>query len=282
MRKNDDRFESENFSFQEEVLEAFNDRLKEIELFFLLIHKFEASNPMQLIPVDETIQLINENDFNIINGDVEQTMRMILRKMRIERPEIDLINIFKSNSILLLYNLIESTVSNTNKFILKTISNATLNYSDSILKVKEKWIKYVSKHNKNEYLNTAVTLLDQTQIISFNVENQLNDDEKEFQGNLDPRNIDILLESYGINKVKSVLLTKQNERDAVKNIIQWRNDLAHGKYSFAVFGRDLRYKDTNHNEKDVAFLKESCFEFMAVFLSNVEQYIENQGYKNNL
>ena len=116
MTKNitNDEFESLNSEFQQEILDNFNDRIKEIELFFALIAKFESVNPVKLISVEDNISLITEADLLVHSGkDVEFTVRNILSKLNLERPDIDLINIFKSNSVLLLYNLVESTVSNT-------------------------------------------------------------------------------------------------------------------------------------------------------------------------
>jgi len=67
-------------------------------------------------------------------------------------------------------------------------------------------------------------------------------------------------DKYGIETTKNQMLTKQTQRDSIRNITTWRNDLAHGKYSFASFGRDkLRYKTTGNRDKenDIYFLKES-------------------------
>lgn len=283
MNKNGNQLSSDNFDYQQEVLDKFNDRLSEIELFFSLIAKFEFVNPVQLISVDNEIDLITAHDLIIADdSNVEITVRSILRKLRIETPDIDLINIFKSNSILLLYNLVESTVSNTDRFILKTISNASILYSESTPAIKEFWLKHNSNFNKNEYLTTAISLLDGLQTVKIDIVKQYNDNEKEFQGNLDPKTVDEILSRYGIETTKDKMLTQETQRKAVRNIATWRNDLAHGKYSFAKFGRDLRYNDTSqrHKEQDILFVKEACFSFLEIFLSNVEEFIDRELYKN--
>ena len=283
MNNNTSNLSSYNFNFQQEVLDTFNDRVKEIELFYGLIDKFESVNSAQVISVDDSIDLITENDLVIPLGkDVKFAVRTILNKLGLEKPDIDLINIFKSNSILLLYNLIESTVSNTDRFILKTISNANVLYSESTPKVKEFWVEHMSKFNKTEYLVTAISLLDKVQTIKINIDKQYNDNEKEFQGNLDPKRVDEILSRYGIESTKIRMIKQETERTSVKNIVTWRNDLAHGKYSFAEFGRDkLRFRNTgkSNRENDILFLKESCLIFMEIFLTNVETYVEEKLYK---
>jgi hypothetical protein len=286
MKKVQDQLFSDHFAYQGEVLYKFNDRVKEIELFFELIELFEAVDPAQLILVDSNIHLITEHDLKIhIGHSVENTVRTLLRKLKLQTPDVDLINIFKSNSVLLLYNLLESTISNADRFILKTITNANITYLQAAPMIKKFWLKHVSKFNKNEYLNIAINLLDKIETLKIDVDKQVNDNEKEFQGNLDPKTVDELLMNYGIDATKLAMLKQETERKAVQNIVTWRNDLAHGKYSFAEFGRDkLRYnmsKKDKHRERtnDILFLKESCFIFLEIFLRNIEVYIEQSSYK---
>jgi hypothetical protein len=99
------------------------------------------------------------------------------------------------------------------------------------------------------------------------------------------KTVDELLMNYGIEATKVAMLKQETERKAVQNIVTWCNDLAHGKYSFAEFGRDkLRYntsKKDKHRDRmnDILFLKESCFIFLEIFLGNIEFYIEQSLYK---
>ena len=283
MTKENQQLSSPNSAYQINVLNKFNDRIEEIELFFALIAKFEAVNPAQLISVDDNIHLIAANDLDIQDDDVEVTIKHILNKLRIETPDGDLLNIFKSNAVLLLYNLVESTVSNTDSFILKTITDAQMLYSQANPVIKSFWIEHCSKFDKKEHLSVAISLLDNVQTIKIDIKKQQNDNEKEFQGNLNPLEIDNLLRKYGIEPTKDKMLRKETERTAVKNIAQWRNDLAHGKYSFAEFGRNtLRYEplsSLHKKEENIVFLKYACFLFLEIFLENVEDYTEYQRYK---
>jgi hypothetical protein len=291
MENIDNRLSSNNPTYQMDVLDKFNNRIDEIDMFFQLLHKFESVNPTQLITVDDTIEHITTHDLEIQTGsNPEITVRRILNKLRLETPNIDLINIFKSNAILLLYNLVESTVSNADKFILGEISGANLLYCDASPEIKTFWIKHCSNFNAKEYLNTAISLLDNIQTVTIDVNKQYNENEKEFQGNLNPKTVDELLTKYGIEVTKTQMLQRETARSAVRNIAVWRNDLAHGKYSFAEFGRNsLRYEElvqhteNSHNttdrENNILFIKKSCFDFLEIFLKNIETYIDNEQYK---
>lgn len=279
MENRNNQFFSINSAYQQEVLDNFNDRVREIEQFFGLLAKFQAVNPAQLISVDEHIALINETDLHI-EENVELTVRNILSKLELKDVGVDMINILKSNAVLLLYNLIESTVSKADTFILGTITNAQMLYAEANPKIKEFWVRHTSKFESKNLLVTSIKLLDGIQNVKIDVKKQVNDNEKEFQGNLDAQKIDDILSMYGIETTKIKMIRQESERIAIKNIAQWRSDLAHGKYSFAKFGQTLRYNSRDRDRtNDILFLKDSCFIFLQVFLENIEEYIEQQKYK---
>jgi hypothetical protein len=274
---NNDILSSTNISFQQEVLDKFNERIVEIQLFFDLIQKIESINPIKTISVEQCINNITLADFHIDSeSDLHSLIQNILNKLDTKSFDFQISNIFKSNTILILYNLIESTISNTDKYFLKYISDLDLKFHELNSEMKTFWVNHSSQFDKNKVLKTAVSILDKIQTISINVEKQIESNAKEYQGNLDPRNIDQLLASYGIRTTKEVMLTNEDARTAVKNIVTWRNDLAHGKYSFAEFGQRLYYGNGNMN--DVEFLKKSCFSLLQVFLKNVENHIANESY----
>jgi hypothetical protein len=271
---------SSNISFQQEVLDKFNDRITEIELYFDLIDKIEAINPIKTIAVDQNISKITLDDFNVENGNsLHSLLQNILNKLDVKDFDFQISNIFKSNSILILYNLIESTISNSDKFFLRYISDLNLKFHELSPELKTFWIKHSSQFDKNNVLEIAVAILDKIQTITIDVSKQVESNSKEFQGNLDPRFIDQLLESYGIKTTKTVMLTDEDARTAVRNIVIWRNDLAHGKYSFAEFGQRLYCGNGSLN--DVKVLKMHCFNLVTVFLKNIDEHIENEYYKIN-
>lgn len=270
---------SANIGFQQDVLDNYNSRVEEIELFFKLIDKIENINPVKLIS-SETINQINIEDLKIENHEsVENTVSNILNKLNIHSFDFEINNIFKSITVLLLYNLIESTVSNMDKFILTYVSELQLKFCEVSLHFQKYWVMHHSKFNKNIVLETSIKLLEKIQTIEIDVRKQIEENSKEFQGNLDPRNIDILLDGYGIEATKHQMLEREFARINFKNIVTWRNDLAHGKYSFENFGRTLRYNDQTEN--DIIELKKSCLDLLEIMLFNVDKFIEDESYRKN-
>lgn len=272
---------STNTDYQLDVLDTFNKRIQEINLFFELIDKFESVNSVQFITPDNTIGLIVASDL-VISSSVEITVRNILAKLKTEVPDVNLVNIFKSNSILLLYNLIESTISNTNKVILKTISDAAMLYSQAIPEVRQFWVEYKSKFDNKECLKTAINILDNISTITIDINKEQKSNQKEFEGRLDARGTDKLLGRYGIEKTAVKMEHQNPERAAVQNIVDLRNVLAHGESSFVEVGRNkLKYNLSPLYDKtmDVLFLKSSCLLFLEIVLGNVEDYILNKKYK---
>ena len=282
MEKRNNLLFSPNIAYQQDVLDNFNDRVQEIEKFFELLDKFHAVNPAQLISVDEYISSISEMDLNRTEN-VEGTVRNILRKLRLQTIEPDLINILKSNAVLLLYNLIESTISKADKFILDTVTEAKMTYSEASQKIKEFWVRgYLEKKGKEEKtLLKTIELLEGMNTIKIDVKKQIEENSKEFEGKLNAYHVDEILDKYGIEVTKAKMIRQESERIAVQNVAQWRSDLAHGKYSFADFGQHhLRYNSQDRDKtNDILFLKDSCLVFLAVFLENIEDYIEAKGYK---
>lgn len=283
MIKNGQYFSSVISAFEQEVLYNYNDRVREIELFFDLISKFEDTDELQFIVPDKAINLIKLEDLQILEGiDLQEHLFTLLRKLKIEKPSFDLNNIFKSNSILLLYNLLESTLSKVDNFLIKTINQTTMKYHEASEKIKVLWFDYATKHQKDKYLAHSISIMEMRQEIFIEIDKQTNDNEKEFQGNLDPLTIDELLGKYGVEVTKNKMMQQETERKAVRNtLVQGRNDLAHGKYSFVEFGKKLKYSSQarQDRENDVLFVKDACYRLLEVILENVEEFVLQEKYK---
>lgn len=279
MVKNSNQLLSNIFSFQQEVLDNFNHRVQEIDLFFSLIDKFESVNPSRLISFNDIRSVIREDDL-VLSSDknLETVVRNILQKLNMEELPFQVGNIFKSNAILLLYNLVESTISLTDSFVVKQINAAKLTYQDIAESVKIIWIEQNVK-GKNTYKKFRETIKEGLENKIIEIKD--GSSEKLFEGNLDARVIDGLLNRYGVLTTEDSDFKHHGKRRCLQKIKDCRNDLAHGKYSFAEFGNRLRYKERNDTENDILFFKESCFEFLEIVLSNVEEFLSRDGFKKH-
>jgi hypothetical protein len=254
MERRGNEFFSKNLAFQQEVLDYFNQRIIEIDLFFTFIDAFESVNPAQLIFVEDNIDSLSIEDLSK-NPSLEITIRSILKKLGLKDIDIDLVNIFKANSILLIYNLIESTISNANSFIITHINDAKIEYKQATSKIQALWLEQNIKDKSNQ---RVLSILQEKIDPSGKIKISNTDSKDLFQGNLDSKVIDRILDRYGITTTKESGFMHHHKRKTLQNVKDWRNDLAHGKFSFADFGRSkIRYKTpaARDNSNDILFIQ---------------------------
>ncbi|BDU50402.1 MAE_28990/MAE_18760 family HEPN-like nuclease [Haliovirga abyssi] len=176
--------------------------------------------------------------------------------------------ILKSQSILLLYNLIEGSVNKGIEYIIDSINDKMLKYSEIDEKIKIIWYKHKASNirNKDDYSE-----------ILREIENYINQeveiDIKKFRknnssyfsaGNLDGNAIKKMLE-----KRFEIDFSKQEYR--LKRIKDDRNFLAHGEKSFKEIGRDKSLEELIETKK-------KSFEFLDSYMEKIEEYIENEKY----
>lgn len=185
-----------------------------------------------------------------------------------------LINILKSNVSLMIYNIIEYTVSNLIDVIYDEIRVNHLSYVDVNTSIRSLWSKTILKaaNDPNANFNTfwkkneeIINSILQKNVLNLRSRNTLP------AGNLDGISIKETFESHGIR----VCTSSQNYRpDILENIKKKRNNLAHGEVSFVDAVRSDSIDDIRKNEAFViAFLNE--------LIETVSIYITEQKYKTS-
>lgn len=181
-----------------------------------------------------------------------------------------MINIMKSNLSLMIYNIIEFTISNLMDSIYEEIRVHNLSYLDVNDSIKKLWRKTILKaaNDPNATMSTFMKkneeiidkILDHS-VINLQSRNTLP------AGNLDGPNIKETLEKHGIN------MQCTNYRPLIlANIKSQRNDLAHGSVSFVEALRDSTIGNIRNDANIIiAFLEE--------LMLLVEEYIKNEAYK---
>lgn len=181
-----------------------------------------------------------------------------------------MINIMKSNLSLMIYNIIEFTISNLMDSIYEEIRVHNLSYLDVNDSIKKLWRKTILKaaNDPNATMSTFMKkneeIIDKIlhrSVINLQSRNTLP------AGNLDGPNIKETLEKHGIN------MQCTNYRPLIlANIKSQRNDLAHGSVSFVEALRDSTIGNIKNDANIIiAFLEE--------LLLLVEEYIKNEAYK---
>lgn len=185
-----------------------------------------------------------------------------------------LINILKSNVSLMIYNIIEYTVTNLIDSIYDEIRINHLSYIDVNDSIRSLWRKTILKSVNDPNANFSTFLKKNEEIISAILSNnELNMCAKNTLpgGNLDGNSIKETFESHGIR----VRTNSRNYRpDILIGIKENRNNLAHGSVSFVEAMREDSIDDIKTSEiLVVGFLEE--------LIETVSTYIEEQKYKTS-
>lgn len=183
-----------------------------------------------------------------------------------------LIIILKSNVSLMIYNIIEYTVTNLIDSIYDEIRVNHLSYIDVNDSIRNLWRKTILRSVNDPNANFSTFLRKNEEIISAILSNnELNMYAKNTLpgGNLDGTSIKETFESHGIQ----VRTSSRNYRpDILIGIKENRNNLAHGSVSFVEAMREDSIDDIRANESlVVGFLEE--------LIETVSTYIEDQKYK---
>lgn len=165
--------------------------------------------------------------------------------------------ILKANVLLMIYNLVESTVMGGILQIYDKLQREGLTYKKARKEIREIWFScrfmqaYDPKAHYNSYKKKAHEIID-----SILVDEVLKLDRKatSISGNLDADKIRKLLHIHGIEYAIDAKIDRNNYLSMIK---ERRNSLAHGTVSFAECGRNYSINDLRDMKKDtVLFLSE--------------------------
>ncbi|MDR0606006.1 MAG: hypothetical protein LBG80_17090 [Bacteroidales bacterium] len=179
-----------------------------------------------------------------------------------------LFKILKSNLILMLYNLVESSISNAIEEIHNNIHLKSASFNDLKTELKSLIISNIKNVNSKKFVEDIKNIA--TDIIkhSFNAEVK----KKLFNGNIDGRKIKEFSDKYGFDS--NTDLTKTEDGNWLITIKNKRNDLAHGTYSFTEVGKD-------YSIQDLILMKDKTINYIESILDNIEEYLLNDKFKNN-
>ena len=168
--------------------------------------------------------------------------------------DVDLVNVMKANSFLLLYNLLESTIRKCIEHIHLSIDQDKISYKDSIIEIQKIWVHYKYRNFKDCSVDTIFSVL--TQIvddeISIDYEKYVRTiKSNDLSGNIDAKKVRDLSQKYRFSPNKRV------DGTGLVVIKSRRNNLAHGNITFLECGKDYTYNDLNKFKKEsVLFLRE--------------------------
>lgn len=202
----------------------------------------------------------------------------------------ELIRILKSNTILLLYNLVEGTISSVLNEFFGTLNKESIKYSEYKNEIRQIWIKYKHRSfatNEKKEVSYIVSTIEGVFDEIFLIEpKNIRDNElgtkivhnydayvaetqsSEVSGNLDARRIRDIFSSYG-------LPVNTNRCDPLLKVKNKRNSLAHGNETFAQVG-------SNFSTQELINMKNEIKLFLDVLLTQTDSYLSNKEYKRTM
>lgn len=181
----------------------------------------------------------------------------------------DLVKTLRANGYLLLYNLVESTMTNAIDAIHQIFSSEALSFDDLTKEVQQ----VVLKNFKSAAIEDNLTYT-QSHPIKIAILRTGYDKKNLFSGNVDARSIRDTAKMYGFDIAAHDTAESRDGRRLV-NVKNKRNELAHGKISFEECGHE-----TSHDEL-ISIAKETIAYLKAV-LDGVEEYVIERKYLSEL
>lgn len=176
--------------------------------------------------------------------------------------------IMKSNFLLMLYNIVEATVTTGMLEVYEHLKNDECTYSSLITALQNIWRDYKvkevygSSYELKAYTKRVETIvnniIDETPLI-FN-KNMLN-----INGNLNAKRIKSICDNHCIR------YTVIDDDMKLENIRKKRNSLAHGDESFSNCARDITVSDLEN-------IKDTVFSFLNGIIEGMKNYCDEKQY----
>lgn len=169
----------------------------------------------------------------------------------------DLVKTFKATLFLMLYNLMESTVTNAVEAIFDELEQKAVAFDQCSDQIRMVVLKNLKQHN-------AEKLYGLVREIAVDIVTKTFESKNVVSGNVDARKIAEIARKYGFNSPTS-------RGDRLLTIKTQRNDLAHGAKSFSEVGR-------SYSMKDIAALKDDVVTYLREMINHVGAYLDGQHY----
>jgi hypothetical protein len=204
--------------------------------------------------------------FIFLHGLIKQTTKLAVAdsagQYQIQSLNPELAKTLKANGLLLLYNLVESTMRNAIVAIFDELKNQAISFDQLKPEIKMIVLKNV-KNRSPEEINLRINQISTDIIIATFYSKKL------FSGNVDARLIKKIAQKYGFSYQTDFAKTKNGKN--LEDIKDKRNDLAHGDKSFKEVGQGKTIED-------LLEIKEEVIEYLRQILLNIAIYLENQEY----
>lgn len=204
--------------------------------------------------------------FEFLEALIQKTTKLAVSgdngEQKITAINDDLAKILKANAFLILYNLVESTMRNAIEAIFNEIRSKKVSFDSVRIEIK-KIVIYNFKNRSPDNIHSKI------KDISLDIITAGFNSRELFSGNVDRKVITETARKYGFSFDTDYSKTKHGEH--LYDIMQHRNDLAHGNKSFAEIGQKAGLED-------LFKVKEEVIEYLQQILQNIQDYLDKQEY----
>lgn len=222
------------------IYDMFSERIQEIDTYFCAVRALDQG---------PTEQITDAPYFNV-----------------------EFIKMLKANTLLMIYNLVESTVMGGILEIYDRLKQEGLTYSSVRKEIKDIWFSYKFRqvYDQNAHFNSYKSkALEIVNSILLGEIIELDRKATSISGNLDAQQIRNICNEHGI-----LFETNAKSKGGIvlETVKERRNSLAHGTLSFAECGRDYSIEDLNE-------IKIQTVEFLKGLLAGMKRYYDEKQYQ---
>ncbi len=210
-----------------DVIRVFQERKDEIDLYFEFLEDLMIKNAQLTFP-------------NNTKKNLDSTLSKILR----------------ANGFLLIYNVVESCISQGVEAIYLDIINKGIDYNSISSNIQREIIGNIKSNIK------VAKFVEDVNDITIDIMRQY--PKKIFSGNVDAKKIKEIADKYGFSHQTDSKFTKNGAK--LVTVKEKRNDLAHGEISFQECGKD-------YTIQDIIAIKNEVIKYLEEILNNIEQFL---------
>lgn len=180
-------------------------------------------------------------------------------------PNMEGYKAMKAATHLLIYNLVESTATSIHELIFDAVTSTKTSFDDLIDPLRKTVLRNAQKPNVDKLVSKLKTLSLDLIDVTF-------DREGIFAGNVDARKLRESFSSLGLKEPKATGKKAKVGSDSLLKVKSNRNDLAHGRKTFAEIGRDMT---PNELAKELDCIKS----FLDQCIKIAEDFVSSSGFR---
>lgn len=210
-----------------------------------------------------------KTDFNMRIAEINcfiNLLKQLDNSLSSSDPHYDGFKAMKASTHLLIYNLVESTATGIHEQVFDAITQQGISFDQLTKPMKCIVLKNTQRPNVDRLVADLKTL-------SFDIIGKTFDREDIYSGNVDAKKLRESFVSLGMRVPRPRGRNAFNGSQSLVKIKMNRNDLAHGRKTFAEVGRDMTPNDLANELVGVQTFLDQC-------ITIAESFILNQDFKN--